>query len=186
MKFRTRIAAVIAAAGMAGTLAVSTAGAASAATKTKPSSANAERDHDHDCDNGHWPGVVQGRPSTLQDGAAEGVYVWHDDDGWHLQVTHPGHDKVVFTGRIQSATRMAATPRHDEKADVVLERGEKSVSFRFTNYGYIDGLDFRTACSPRLTFSFKVNGKKLPALKVFTGSANNHPKSDPFTLRRVK
>jgi hypothetical protein len=171
---------------MAGTLAVSTAGAASAATSTKPSSVNAERDHDHDCDNGHWPGVVQGQPSTLQAGAAEGVYLWHDDGGWHLRVTHPAHDKVVFTGRIQSATRVAATPRHDEKADVVLERGEKSVSFRFTNYGYIDGLDFRTACSPRLTFSLKVNGKKLSALRVFTGSANNHPTSDPFTLRRVK
>jgi hypothetical protein len=176
------MAGLVAAAGIAVT---AMAGPAAAATTAKK-----------DCDETHWPASVQGRPSTLQDGAAKGVYLWHDNEGWHLRVTHPrpadagGQEqtsqKVVFTGRIESATKIDAVPRHDEKADVVLERGEKNVSFRFTNYGYIDGLDFRTACAPRITFAFKADGKKLPSSMIFVGSTNMHPKTDPFTVRRVK
>src|SRR2546423_14595351 len=99
MKLKSRIAAILATTGMVGSLAVITAsgaGATTAATKK--------------CDDGHWPASGQGRPSTLQDGASQGVYAWHDNDGWHLRVTHPGHDKVVFTGRIESSARIEAGP----------------------------------------------------------------------------
>jgi hypothetical protein len=180
MTLTSRIAGLVAAAGIAVTAMAAPAGAATAAASRAATATK------KDCDDTRWPASVQGRPTTLQDGAAEGVYLWHDHDGWHLRVTHAGHDKVVFTGRIQSATKMDAVPRRDEKADVVVERGEKSVSFRFTNYGYIDGLDFRTACAPQITFGFKADGKKLPPSMIFGGSANAHPKADPFTVRRTK
>ena len=47
-------------------------------------------------------GVVDGRPTQLAPGAAAGLYLWHDRDGWHAFVTHPGHHKVSFTINVTS------------------------------------------------------------------------------------
>ena len=42
------------------------------------------------CDEGRWPAATQGVPVTWKSGGRAGEYLWHDANGWHLRVTHPG------------------------------------------------------------------------------------------------
>src|SRR5205823_431660 len=71
------------------------------------------------CVNGHWPGVVDGRPTQLQVGADAAVYVWHDTSGWHLRATHPGTDRKVISGKITSDGDLYAVARRTEGRDIV-------------------------------------------------------------------
>src|SRR5439155_1837154 len=50
------------------------------------------------CVSGRWPADVQGRPANLHSLGATGLYVWHDDNGWHLRVTHSSKTHVTFRG----------------------------------------------------------------------------------------
>jgi hypothetical protein len=58
------------------------------------------------------------------------------------------------------------------------------LTFRFANYGHIDGIDFRTSCAPGLTFDFERGGTALPPARIFVGQAGTHPESDPFRVVR--
>ena len=138
------------------------------------------------CPEGRWPATVQGQPTSLKAGAALGDYLWHDSKGWHLRVTHPGKAKVVFTGRIVSSAPLDAAPRKLEKKDTVTMTGDrKTVSFRFTNYGRIDGIDFRASCARKLTFALYANGRQLPSTRIVLGHHNRHPLSNPFAVERI-
>lgn len=138
------------------------------------------------CGFGHWPAEVQGKPGSLQAGAATGVYLWHDDNGWHLYATHPGHDRVVFKGRVVSSGHIYGVGRHVEGRDVVTVVGhDKSVDFRFANYGYLDGAHFRTSCARRIGVTGYINGVELTPDQVFIGADGHHPGSVPFEVART-
>ena len=188
---KSAVAALVGVATLAGSVAIAstTAGAdprparTSAALSASASASGAGGASSGTC-TGHWPAETQGQPATFQAGAATGDYLWHNSNGWHLRVTHPGHDKMVFRGVIRSAADIQAVPRHDEHGDVVVDRNAHTVTFRFDNFGYVDGLDFRTACSPRLTFDFTVDGHQAPVDHVFIGRDGDHPLENPFTVLR--
>jgi hypothetical protein len=133
-----------------------------------------------------WPAWVQGRPDGFDAGDIGGVYLWHDNDGWHLRVTHATDDKAVISGVIHTPGRLVDV--HGvalEKADqLTLGPDEHTMAFRFTNYGHIDGIDFRTACAPVLRFAFDRSGHLLPADRVFVGDDKNHP-GNPFRVFRT-
>jgi hypothetical protein len=138
------------------------------------------------CPNGHWPGLVQGRPESLRAGAAAGIYLWHSSTGWHLRATHRSHAKFVFTGRITASAPMRERPRRLEGNDwVALSADRKTISFRLTNYGGIDGFDFKTACASSITVTGRVQGKQLTSRQVFLGRHGSHPTSVPFTVERL-
>jgi hypothetical protein len=138
------------------------------------------------CTDGHWPLSVQGVPTLLHAGAAAGDYIWHDANGWHLRVTHASSSKVVFTGRIVSSAPMTATAVRLEGGDTMaLSADRLSLTYRFYNYGRIDGIDFRTACARRLVFSGSMNGVKLPVGRIWIGHYNRHPLQIPFAVSRV-
>ena len=103
------------------------------------------------CTDGHWPASVQGVPTAWHVGGAAGDYVWHDATGWHLRVTHRGTGKVVFSGRIvSSAPITSAVAVHLEGSDsFALSADKLTLTYRFTNYGKVDGLNFRTDCARR-------------------------------------
>jgi hypothetical protein len=169
---------LIAAAALASTTVVALALPAGAAT-TAPTDENA-------CTNGHWPAEMQGRPASLAPGAAAGVYLWHSENGWHLFVTHPGTDKAVFTGRIVSSGKIFGVARDTERRDrVKVTRSNKAIAFRFTNYGKLDGIHFRTRCAQKLTVTGSLNGHQLTPDQVFLGSGGVHPPTVPFTIERV-
>ena len=99
---------------------------------------------------GHWPAAFQGRPTLLHAGARAGDYIWHDANGWHLRVTHKSHSKVTFTGKIVSSAPLTVTPARLEKADTwSLSADKKTLTYKFYNYGHVDGLDFKTDCAAR-------------------------------------
>jgi len=137
------------------------------------------------CDEGRWPARVQGQPLTFKAGARAGDYLWHDGNGWHLRVTHPGSAKVIFSGRIVSSTPLTVTPYRLESGDVyTLSADKKTLTYRFADHGRIDGLDFRTACANRLWFRGSMAGVKLPVGRIWVGRAGHHPLHNPFVILR--
>jgi hypothetical protein len=148
-------------------------------------SAAAPTDDPAPCD-GHWPTTVQGVPTLWHAGARTGDYIWHDSRGWHIRVTHPGTRLAVFTGRIRAGAPMTVSGAQLEGRDRFwLSADKKTLSYRFTNYGHIDGLDIRTACAPWITFGGSVAGNRLPVARIVIGSGNHHPLQNPFVVRRV-
>lgn len=136
---------------------------------------------------GRWPAAVQGKPSTLQAGAKGGDYIWHDSKGWHIRVTHKGTRKVTFTGKIVSSAPMTVTPARLEKRDTwTLSADKKTLTYKFYNYGHVDGLDFKTDCAARLSFRGSMSGEKLPTSRIWIGNDNRHPLSNRFVVVRVR
>jgi len=137
------------------------------------------------CD-GHWPGTVQGVPTLWHAGARAGDYIWHDANGWHLRVTHAGTRLAVFSGRIRAGAPMTVTGSQLEGRDRFwLSADRMTLSYRFTNYGHIDGLDIKTACAPWITFGGTMNGFRLPVGRIVIGHDDVHPLQNPFVVRRV-
>ncbi len=150
--------------------------AGGAATTTTPATV---------CTEGHWPASVQGRP-TFAAGSRAGDYLWHDSKGWHLRVTHPGHYGVVFTGTIRADTALTVAGVALEKWDTfTLSADKKSVTYRFVNYGKVDGLDFRTACASRIGVVARMGGVKLPSTRIWVGRHGRHPLENGFAIRRL-
>jgi hypothetical protein len=138
------------------------------------------------CDDGHWPASVQGRPTTFHAGGAAGDYIWHDGGGWHVRVTHANARELVFTGTIVSDKPLDADPVKLEGRDTVgVSADRKTITFRLDNYGGIDGFDFTTACSHRLTFRLSIGGADTPIGRIRIGSDNRHPLENPFSVTRV-
>ena len=135
-----------------------------------------------------WPGWTQGRPDRFDAGDTGGVYMWHDNDGWHLRVSHATDDKSVFSGRIATSGHLVGV------RGVALERNDNFkvgpnghlVTFRFQNYGHVDGLDFHTTCAPSITFSYSRAGHTLPSERVFVGDHKANPATDPFRITRTE
>ena len=138
------------------------------------------------CADGHWPASVQGRPTILQSGGPAGDYIWHDATGWHLRVTHATAMRRVFTGRILASAPMTVTPFRTEGGDsIALSADKLTITYKFFNYGHVDGLDFRTACARRVTFSGSMAGSRLPTSRIWMGYRNRHPLENPFVIIRL-
>jgi hypothetical protein len=138
------------------------------------------------CTDGRWPLAVQGVPTLWHAGARAGDYIWHDANGWHLRVTHATTTRAIFTGRIVSTAPMTATAIRLEGGDwIALSADKLTLTYRFYNYGAVDGVDFKTACARRVTFSGSLNGAKLPISRIWIGHGNHHPLQNPFAITRV-
>jgi hypothetical protein len=138
------------------------------------------------CTDGHWPISVQGVPTLYHAGGAAGDYIWHDVNGWHLRVTHASRTRAVFTGRIVSSAPMTATPIRLEGGDVMaLSADRLTLTYRFYNYGRVDGINFKTACARRVAFSGSLTAVKLPTRRIWIGHGNRHPLENPFVIVRV-
>jgi hypothetical protein len=137
------------------------------------------------CD-GHWPAATQGVPSTWKAGAVAGTYIWHDATGLHLRVTHRGTAKLVFAGKIVSDQPMRVQAVRLEGSDfVALSADHKTITYRVSNYGRVDGLNFQTACAAKLTFTLSAGGERLPRWRIFIGRNGAHPLQNPFSVTRV-
>ena len=135
-----------------------------------------------------WPAWTQGRPDGFSAGDTGGVYMWHDNDGWHIRVTHATDDKSTFSGRITTTGHMVDVHAIAlEKNDSLLVGPDgHTITFRFENYGHIDGLDFHTKCAPSIVFSYTRAGHRLPADRVFVGDHKVNPATDPFRIVRTR
>lgn len=140
------------------------------------------------CVPGSWPAVAEGRPTSFLAGS-DGVYLWHDPDGgWALRVTHSGpHDRVIFSGSLTTSgkfvnVQMAGGGGNDI---VVVGAAKHTILFRFVNFGWVDGLDFATHCSPAFTLKIYVEGQLASTGEVHLGQSAANPTNNPFRIERV-
>ena len=179
----SRLIAIAAAGGLSlGALAL-TAGPAGADTDVTSPSPEAAVDSTTSA-SGHWPGWVDGRPAGVHAQGAHGVYLWHDGDGWHLRVTHRGTAKQVFELKITAPNGLYGVERLTERGDVLINDGT-TLLMRFTNYGALDGIDFRVRCGPGISVNATVDGTQVSPTRVFLGRFSAHPTSVPFAIERV-
>ncbi len=137
------------------------------------------------CDEGRWPASAQGQPATFHAGARAGDYLWHNGTGWHLRFTHPGSARVVFSGTVVSDAPLSVTGFKLETGDTFTLSADKlTLTYRFVNFGRIDGLDVRTACATHLRFRGSMAGAKLPIGRIRIGRASHHPLQNPFVILR--
>jgi hypothetical protein len=156
-------------------------GSAATATGTTPEPPSETTD----CQFGQWPDAVNGRPVQLEAGATAGLYLWHDEDGWHAFVTHANHMPVDFRITVRSATRIYGVETHDERGDAVIEHADDhAVTLRARNFGYLDGMNFRTACGRGIDVSGTIDGHPLDAAHVFIGHDGDHPDQFPVVISR--
>lgn len=136
---------------------------------------------------GEWPDFATGMPKNFEAGAKAGVYLWHNTDGWHLRVTHVNDKHRTYSGEITtggtitdvSAVKVEKNDHHE------LGPNGHALTFKFNNYGGVDGLDFRTSCAPRLHVELRADGNILPTENVFIGHGSTNPTSVPFVIERA-
>ena len=138
----------------------------------------------------HWPGYVQCKPDGF-DAHDDGVYMWHNPKGgWGIRVSHPvvpgKANRVVFTGAVTTAGQIGHVVRvRDEKNDVVkVTNNGHTLAFHFVDYGWVDGVDFTTTCTPGLRVGLKADGSSMPTKFIHLGDKKVNPGSDPFLIRR--
>jgi hypothetical protein len=138
------------------------------------------------CHDGVWGARVQGSPPSFDGGDRAGEYLWHDESGFHLRVTHRGDGPDVFTGTISSPTPMRLVPvrlEGEDRADLAPDG--RTLWFSFTDYGHLDGIDFITDCADHLAVGpLTVDGWGLPPGRVYLGAAEIHPDQVPFVVAR--
>lgn len=138
------------------------------------------------CATGSLPSSITGRPSGFTAGLPAGYWVWKDRYGWHLRVTHAGDARKVFTGSITSSDPMRSVSSRTESGDRVLRSADRrTVSFVFTNYGGVDGLDFAPGCSQDITLKLAIGGAKADPVTIRLGGTQENPASNPFTISRT-
>jgi hypothetical protein len=72
-----------------------------------------------------------------------------------------------------------------ERSDVLkLSNGGRTLSFRFTNVGHIDGVDFTASCAKTARFGFTVGSSTASPAQVHLGAHRVSPTSVPFTVER--
>jgi hypothetical protein len=149
-------------------------------------SANPENDSPG-CSTGRLPNVVMGSPD-VKPGQALGVYLWHGSNGYSLRATHPGTKKVVFTGRLTASNSFShVTKVAFEKADSLkLSSDHKTLTFRFTNYGHIDGINLSADCSRLIRVNIRIDGVQATPRQIKLGKNRSNPTSTPFTIERSK
>lgn len=149
-----------------------------------PTAAAAEHDAP-DCSTGRLPNVVIGSPN-VQAGQALGVYLWHTGNGYSLRATHPGNGKVVISGRLSASNGFSrVTKVRFEKADwLKVSADRKQLTFRFTNYGYIDGINLAANCSRLVRVNIQINGASASPRQIKLGANRTNPTSNPFTIER--
>ena len=156
-------------------------GPAVSGTSTAPSAQAAK------CDAGPWADRIQGKPLGFTGGDRGGDYLWHDQNGMHLRVTHRSSSRDVYTGTITSSAAMRIDPVRLEKGDVArLSANHRTLVFAFSNYGHVDGVDFHADCATSLTVAHLNEGNAaLPAARVYLGVTKAHPSQVPFTVHRT-
>jgi predicted outer membrane repeat protein len=133
-----------------------------------------------------WPPQVSGifRPHPH---AAEGYYLGVNGSAWSLIVTHPGGRKVTFTGTITlnaGAFRHVTSVDHETGDSVHVRR--QTVTFRFTNFGFLDGVTFAiTPPATTITFTLTINGHPATARQIHLGRPPHHAgHGSPLTFHR--
>jgi len=133
-----------------------------------------------------WPSWVQGTPHDIDPHTTSAIYMWHDDNGWNIRVTHHKTNVRTFSGELATSGKFTdVRPVQLEKNDQFqVSPDGHNITFLFNNHGGIDGLNFYTHCAPSITFSYQSDGKTSPPNNIVIGQHSSRPSNDPFTISR--
>ena len=187
MNLQHKLALGVAGLGLGLALTAGPAAAQETTTTTEPTTTtvpNSTREDDG-CGAKAWPATVEGEPTTLKAGSRTYGFYWHDRQGWHIRVTHPGSRKWVFTGHVRANAELAVREVLDERRDIVkIDDDKMGFTFRFTNYGRLDGVNFRTDCATRMAIGLSTGGEHVSVRRIVLGHRNVHPTSNPVVVTR--
>jgi len=126
---------------------------------------------------------LEGRPSTLREGAKASYWIWHDSDGYHLRTT-TAHDRRVFSGRIEFSAGSGWAKAFQLGANDEVRLTNQGIAFRLPTQRSLKGFDFRMDYPSQATLSLELDedkGQKV-AEQVSLGQNNVHPNTNPFTM----
>ena len=134
-----------------------------------------------------WPAYANGRPAGIDPKTAAGTFMWHGKAGWQIRVTHVHDARRTFAGRLTTPGRFVDVKavRLEGHDAVNVSADRRTLTFRFGNYGAVDGLSFRVACAPSIGFGFASDGHTMPASKVTIGHSAVNPATNPFEIPRA-
>jgi hypothetical protein len=171
------------------TLTATTAAATSPAPTTASAPAPSGSSANANCATklGEWPDFAAGVPKGYEAGAPAGVYLWHNDEGWHLRITHANDHHQVYSGRlVTGGTFVDVTGVKLEGNDhLTVGPDGHTIDFVFNNYGGVDGIDFYTSCAHQIHFGFRGDGHLLTLEEIRIGHDATNPTSNPFVIDRV-
>ena len=133
----------------------------------------------------NWSASSEGRPQTLREGAAAGLYLWHDAGKWSLVATHPGGDSVTFQGTVTFDAPVSVQQFQLEKSSDSFQQNGNQTSFVFRNSGHLDGLKLRSDCATSITVTASLNGQPLVPQQFFVGRAAQPAQRAPFVETRT-
>jgi len=142
--------------------------------------------HTPGCKTGVLPVSVVGSPA-LKAHQALGLYVWHNGSGYSVRATQPGSKRVTISGSVTVSNTIRHVRRVALEAHDSVNVGPKrhTATFRFNNYGYVDGFDFTADCSRTVRVVVKINDAQAAPAQVFLGKNRANPTSVPFTIERA-
>jgi len=144
------------------------------------------------CTDGHlWTGTgsvaganVEGRPIGFRAGDKEGLYIWHDCDGWHLRTTDPklpdSNPVHIYSGVVTTSGKFSTVKAFRlEKEDSLSQGSPSSFEYAFKTYHFKDGVDWRTAGS---TLTFDVSKSPDKDFIVYLGEEKAVPTTNVFSF----
>jgi hypothetical protein len=137
-----------------------------------------------------WEDRAQGDSDRLQNAVQDddhpGVYIWHDDNGWHLRTTDKDHDGAhVYHGELTTdgSFRNVDAVR-DEDRDRVSRDGDDTIRFHFVTYGQVDGFNFDVSGGDHVRFKLYEGDDALRTSHIYLGDDGEHPDDNEFTIDR--
>lgn len=86
-----------------------------------------------------------------------------------------------------SNTSITVAPYRLEKNDwLTLTAKRLTLAYRFGNYGYIDGFDFRTACAHKLGVQRRHGGRQAADRPDLDRTRRQAPAQNPFAILRTR
>jgi len=126
---------------------------------------------------------IKGR-TDFSPGKFLGYVLWRQSDGFHLRWTTKGKKEHDFQGKITFQTKVLITKKlKPETKDQIKKAGNKTIEWKTTVKGDIDGLDFLTPGSFEL--ELRIDDKKVKPKVIFLGPQMIQPESNPFTITQV-
>jgi hypothetical protein len=130
------------------------------------------------------PGPAADGEAALSSPSPTGYYIWHSDDGWHLQTHGPAtehlFDAVLRTdGTFENVD--VARLESDDSVNVV--DGGKTMLLHFHTYGGDDRVNFTVRDGTRVHCNLKIDGSEAPTTQIFLGESAHNPDHNPFNLK---
>ncbi len=134
-----------------------------------------------------WTGHVDGQPTTLQPGAADGYYIWHNDqeDRFHLRTTDSA-GVFAYSGVLHTDGRFHDVELVRKEVDdhVQVSRDGHTIVFRFVTAEGIDGIDFNVAGGSHIGLRLSRDGSLIDPSNIYLGADGVHPPRNPFRIFR--